>query len=202
MTGLELNLGGAYTAAKVFERADSVSSAPRLIRGIFAPTFSCGAALGRRASGLRRVAVVIQDPQGKSDRLAYGSVQPPGTPLPLNKARGKLNITVRRTTMSAQALRASVSDADLIARLRTIPGSDHLINALLGEGLEVVVQLPAPSYDFGMIRLDEVRALLSLLLEPLLEGGEPDEAQLLPALQVAARLLAEAAAGFSSKGVI
>lgn len=103
--------------------------------------------------------------------------------------------------MSAQALRASVPDADLIARLRAIPGSDHLINALLGEGLEVVVQLPAPSYDFGMIRLDEARALLSLVLEPLLEGGEPDEVQLLPALQVAARLLAEAAAGFSSKGV-
>lgn len=103
--------------------------------------------------------------------------------------------------MSAQALRASVSDADLISRLRAIPGSDHLINALLGEGLEVVVQLPAPSYDFGMIRLDEVRALLSLLLEPLLEGVKPDAAQLLPALQVADRLLAEARAGFSSKGV-
>lgn len=201
MTGLELNLGGAYTAAKVFERADATSSAPRLIRGIFAPTFSCGAALGRRASGLRRVAVAIQDPQGKSDRLTCSSVQPPGTPLPLNKARGELNKSTRRTDMSAQALRASVSDADLISRLRAIPGSDHLINALLGEGLEVVVQLPAPSYDFGMIRLDEVRALLSLLLEPLLEGVKPDAAQLLPALQVADRLLAEARAGFSSKGV-
>lgn len=160
MTCLERKTPGAYTAAKVFERAESTSSAPRLNRGIFTPTFSSEAALRRLASGQCRVAVAIQDPQGESNRLSRGSVQPPGTLLPLNKAEGELNKSTRRTDMSTISPRAS-SDADILARLRRFPSIAPLIDAALRPE---TCAANAHALNTASIRLQEARMLLTLAM--------------------------------------
>ncbi|MEO4030005.1 hypothetical protein ABH313_18445 [Chromobacterium vaccinii] len=157
---IDRNYANPYTVGKAFERAEPTSSAPRLIRGIFAPTFSSEAALRRLASGQCRVAVAIQDPQGESNRLTSSSVQPPGTLSPLNKVRGELNKSTRRTDMSTISPRAS-SDADILARLRRFPSIAPLIDAALRPE---TCAANAHALNTASIRLQEARMLLTLAL--------------------------------------
>ncbi|WP_155419331.1 hypothetical protein [Chromobacterium subtsugae] len=156
---IDRNYANPYTAEQVLN-TPSLGSAPRLNRGIFAPTFSSEAALRRLASGQCRVAVAIQDPQGESNRLSESSVQPPGTLSLLNKAKGELNKSLRRTDMSAISSRAS-SDADILARLRRFPSIAPLIDAALRPD---TCAANVHALNTASIRLQEARMLLTLAL--------------------------------------